>query len=67
LQASGYYVHNKCTEGFNHACRQCHVIARILPPVDTKSEAISSLKQLRKNCKIDDVISPLNEEWDAEK
>lgn len=44
-----------------------HVIARILPPVDAKSEALASLKQLSKQCKISDVISPIDEEWDAQK
>lgn len=43
------------------------VIARILPPVDAKSEAIASLEQLRKRCKLIDVLSPIDEEWDAQK
>ncbi len=44
-----------------------HVIARILPPADSKGEALHALKQLRKRCKIGDVMSPVNEDWDAEK
>lgn len=35
------------------------VIARILPPVDTKGEAREQLKALRKYCKIGDIISPI--------
>ncbi len=38
-----------------------HVIARILPPADTKNNAVAALKQLRKRCKINDVVSPLDE------
>jgi prevent-host-death family protein len=44
-----------------------NVIARIIPPVNAKSEAIASLEQLRKRCKIGDVISPIDEDWDAQK
>lgn len=44
-----------------------HVIARILPPVDTKEQARSQLMKLRKKCKVMDVISPIDEKWDAEK
>jgi len=43
------------------------VIARILPPIDTKGDAQKQLKLLRKHCKIKDVISPLGEDWDVEK
>lgn len=38
------------------------VIARILPPCDTKNEALNQLKKLRSRCKIKDVISPINED-----
>ena len=43
------------------------VIARIVPPIDVKAHAQQELKKLRKTCKVGDVISPLNEEWDASK
>lgn len=42
------------------------VIARILPPVDTKKEAVKQLESLRKICKLNDVVSPLNEQWDVD-
>jgi prevent-host-death family protein len=44
-----------------------HVIARILPPIDPQIEAQKKLKELRKHCKVNDVISPIAEDWDAEK
>jgi prevent-host-death family protein len=44
-----------------------HVIARILPPADTRSEAVQQLRLLRKRCKIGDIISPVNESWNADK
>ena len=43
------------------------IIARIIPPLDTKNEAISKLKKLREHCKVGDVISPIDEKWDSEK
>ena len=43
------------------------VIARIIPPTNVKTEAILKLKELRKHCKIGDVLSPIDESWDAEK
>lgn len=43
------------------------VIARIMPPIDTRLEAQQQLKQLRKRCKVGDVVSPVDEKWDAEK
>lgn len=43
------------------------VIARIVPPVDAQQEAIKQLKELRKHCKINDVISPTGEKWEADK
>jgi len=43
-----------------------HVIARILPPLDTKKEATKQLESLRKVCKVGDVVSPLNEKWDVD-
>jgi prevent-host-death family protein len=42
------------------------VIARIVPPIDTQTQAINRLKELRKHCKIGDVISPLKEKWEVE-
>jgi len=38
-----------------------------LAPIDKKKDAQKKLIELRKNCKIGDVISPIDEEWDAEK
>ncbi len=43
------------------------VIAKIVPPTDIKSEAIKQLHALRKNCRVADVVSPVDEAWDAEK
>lgn len=43
------------------------VIARIVPPTNKKKDAQKKLIELRKKCKIGDVISPIDEEWDAEK
>jgi prevent-host-death family protein len=42
------------------------VIARILPPIDKKKEAANKLKKLRTRSKINDVISPIDESWEAE-
>ncbi len=44
-----------------------HTIVRIMPPVNTQEQAVQLLKQLRKKCKVGDVISPIDEDWDAEK
>lgn len=41
------------------------VIARILPPLDTKKEALNKLKELRQHAKIGNVISPVDESWEA--
>lgn len=43
------------------------VIARILPPIDTQSDAINKLKKLQKHCTVGDVLSPVDEKWDADK
>jgi prevent-host-death family protein len=43
------------------------VIARILPPVDTRGDAIKQLKELGKRCKVGDVVSPIDEDWESEK
>ncbi len=41
-------------------------IARIMPPIDKQSEAVATLKKLRKSCKVGDVVSPVVEAWDAD-
>jgi prevent-host-death family protein len=43
------------------------VIARILPPIDPKSFAHTQLKILQKQCKVHDVVSSIDEKWDADK
>ena len=43
------------------------VIARIAPPGDVKGNALKKLRELRKHCKVGDVVSPIDEEWDAAK
>ncbi len=42
------------------------VIARILPPVDMRQEAKRKLRELRKHCKVGDVVSPIEDSWEAE-
>lgn len=42
------------------------VIARILPVQDESAAARQRLIAMRKQCKLDDVLSPSSEEWDAE-
>jgi len=44
-----------------------HVIARILPPINIPEQAKNQLKKLRKKCDVLDVVSPIDENWDAEK
>ena len=41
------------------------VIARLLPPGDDRLEARQRLSELRKICRIGDVISPLDEKWEV--
>lgn len=43
------------------------VIARLVPPADTREHAVKKLKALRDNAKICDITSPIDENWDAEK
>ena len=43
------------------------LIARIVPSGDPQHEARTRLLSARKRCKVGDVISPLGEEWSAEK
>lgn len=40
-------------------------IARLSPVVDERQEARNKLATLRSRCRIDDIVSPLNEEWEA--
>ena len=42
-------------------------IARILPPMDAQKAAVARLKELQKRCKIGDVVSPIDEQWEVEK
>lgn len=39
------------------------VIARIVPPLETKALALQQLKALRKKCRVGDVTSPINAPW----
>jgi prevent-host-death family protein len=41
------------------------VIARVTPVTDERVAAREALKQLRGTCHIGDVISPLDEKWEA--
>lgn len=41
------------------------VIARIVPPLDPKKEALKYLKALRNRSKITDVLSPIDEDWEV--
>ncbi|MFH1159296.1 MAG: type II toxin-antitoxin system prevent-host-death family antitoxin [Pseudomonadota bacterium] len=41
------------------------VIARLLPPGDERLKARQQLAELRTTCRIGDVVSPLDEEWEA--
>lgn len=43
------------------------VVARISPPIDVKQQAQNKLKLLRKTCKVGDVISPIEDNWDVSK
>lgn len=40
-------------------------IARITPIVDTQREAKQQLLNLQKICKVGDVVSPIDEVWEA--
>lgn len=42
------------------------VIARILPPLDVHQEAKRELHHLRTICKVGDVVSTVDEEWNAD-
>lgn len=41
-------------------------LARLLPPVDIQQEAKKKLHDLRRHCKVGDVISPIKDAWEAE-
>jgi prevent-host-death family protein len=41
------------------------VIAHLLPPGDERLKARQRLTELRTSCRIGDVVSPLDEEWEA--
>ncbi len=42
------------------------VIARIIPAQNERSAARRHLSLLRKKCRVGDVVSPLEEKWEAE-
>lgn len=42
-------------------------IARIVPPKNEKEKALQALKELRKKCYIGDIVSPIGDEWEANK
>lgn len=42
------------------------IIARISPAQDPRVEAQALLRQWRKTCTIGDIVSPLDEDWDAD-
>lgn len=42
------------------------VVARILPPIDKKKEALNQLKELRSHSKMTDVVSAIDEDWEAD-
>lgn len=42
------------------------IIAIIIPPIDAKLAAQKKLRELRKTCYLGDVVSPLQEKWDAD-
>jgi len=42
-----------------------HEIAKIMPPDNKMENARKSLKKLRKTAVIEDVLSPIEEEWEV--
>lgn len=40
-------------------------LATIVPPVDQNQQAKAKLKQLAKTAVVKDVVSPIEDEWDA--
>lgn len=43
------------------------IIARIIPSVDTKTDALRQLKELRQHCLVGDVISSVYVNWESQK
>lgn len=43
------------------------VIARLSPAMDERQEARKQLEALRSKCRIGDVLSPLDETWEADR
>lgn len=41
------------------------VIARLVPPEDKRQSARLQLTELRRKCRIGDVVSPIDEDWDV--
>jgi prevent-host-death family protein len=44
-----------------------NVVARLVPPENTKEMAKTELKKVSKNAVIGDIISPVDSDWDAAK
>jgi prevent-host-death family protein len=44
-----------------------NVVAKLVPPGNTKEIAKTELNKLRKNAFIGDIISPVDSDWDAAK
>ncbi len=42
------------------------IVAKLVPPDDSKKLAKDILSHVRKNAKLRDVISPVSEKWNAE-
>ena len=42
-------------------------VARIMPPENKREEARAALEELRKTAVVGDVVSPVEEEWEAMK
>ena len=53
----------------NEICITSHgrIIARIVPPIDSQALASNKLADLRKMSVIGDVVSPIEDKWDANK
>lgn len=43
------------------------VVARLVPPEDKQQEARRKLKKIARTAVLHDVLSPLGEEWEADK
>ena len=41
------------------------ILATVIPPIDKRAQAKARLKELSKTAVIGDVVSPLDEPWDA--